>query len=192
MNKRLYYSIPGFLLFLTIVFAIYATNSKKVAETPKVLHSIHEHTHADGSTHSHGHNQPSTTYDKQLEMTIDVDYRDQGGYRIAQATINGEPFFLDIADTPTLLQRGLSYRKELREGTGMIFVFDQKNLHGIWMKDMNFPIDIVWVNKDRSVVHVEFNVSPDTYPEVFTSLSPADYVIELPAGTWTSTSTISW
>jgi uncharacterized protein len=46
-------------------------------------------------------------------------------------------------------------------------VFDREGYQGFWMKEMNFPIDIVWLNKDKKIVHIEHNVSPDTYPKIF-------------------------
>jgi uncharacterized protein len=96
---------------------------------------------------------------------------------IGDATIN-----VDIADTPALRERGLSGRDSLEDGTGMLFVFENPGVYGFWMKDMNFPIDIVWINSDNEVVGVEENVSPSTYPQ---SLFPAEaikYALELPAG----------
>ena len=50
------------------------------------------------------------------------------------------------------------------------------------MKDMKFPIDMLWLSGTRRVVYMAQNVSPDTYPEVFAPTRPARYVLELPAG----------
>lgn len=50
------------------------------------------------------------------------------------------------------------------------------------MKDMNFPIDIVWIGEDWKVVSINTLVNPDTYPEVFYPALPVKYVLELNSG----------
>lgn len=72
-----------------------------------------------------------------------------------------------VADTTSSREKGLSGRERLGENEGMLFVFERERYYGIWMKDMNFPIDIAWLDKDKKIVYVEKNVSPETYPKVF-------------------------
>ncbi len=50
------------------------------------------------------------------------------------------------------------------------------------MKDMRFPIDILWVGADRKVAEIRQNVPPDSYPESFCPNTDVSYVIELNAG----------
>lgn len=88
-----------------------------------------------------------------------------------------------LAETPAQLERGLSGTKHLGSNEGMLFVFDHDAKWSIWMKDMNFPIDIIWMDQDKKVVHIVKNASPDNYPqERFTPKSDARYVLEVPAG----------
>mgnify|MGYP001568095727 FL=1 len=89
---------------------------------------------------------------------------------------------VDVADTEVLREQGLSGRSDLPSGRGMLFVFESDGLWGIWMKDMQFPIDIVWAGADGKVITVADNVAPETYPKVFSPSAPARYVLELPAG----------
>lgn len=79
-------------------------------------------------------------------------------------------------------QKGLSGRLALADGAGMLFVYDKEGKPGIWMKDMNFSLDIVWANSEGIIVTIESNVSPATYPTAFYPSAPAAYVLELPAG----------
>lgn len=88
----------------------------------------------------------------------------------------------EIVDTPAKRILGLSGRDSLSKGTGMLFVFETPDLHGFWMKDMNFPIDIIWFNEYSEVIHIVENASPESYPETFTPPSPSLYVLEVPAG----------
>jgi len=78
--------------------------------------------------------------------------------------------------------RGLSGRQSLASDSGLLFVFEEPGPQGIWMKEMNFAIDIVWLNKEGVVVHIEAWVSPESYPDVFESPEPAQYVLEMNAG----------
>ena len=89
---------------------------------------------------------------------------------------------LEIADTEGKRIRGLSGREYLADGTGMLFLFPSSGFYGFWMKDMNFSIDILWIDEDFKIVHIEREVHPDTYPKSFTSQEPAKYVLELNAG----------
>jgi uncharacterized membrane protein (UPF0127 family) len=92
-------------------------------------------------------------------------------------------YALEFSVSEQARARGLSGRKNLARDRGMLFVFDEANQACMWMKDMHFSIDIVWLNKTKRVEHIAPNVSPNTYPRTFCSSSPATYVIELPAGT---------
>lgn len=79
---------------------------------------------------------------------------------------------------------GLMFRPSLPEDKGMLFVFERSDFHGIWMKNCRFPIDIVWLDEERKIVHVAENVPPckaDPCP-TYEPLRRATYVIELNAG----------
>lgn len=88
-----------------------------------------------------------------------------------------------VMDTPEQRAQGLSGWDTLPDGEGMLFVFPEDGYHAFWMKDMKFPIDIVWISKDGVVVDTQRGVSPETYPEYsFVPQMPVRYVLELPAG----------
>lgn len=100
----------------------------------------------------------------------------------------------ELADTPEKRVQGLSGREKLGENEGMLFVFDSSSTtsesevvldksdhHGIWMKDMKFAIDIIWLNDDWQIIDIAENITPDTYPQVFRPKEPASYVLEVNA-----------
>lgn len=88
-----------------------------------------------------------------------------------------------VAQTWAERIQGLSDTPYLPDHVVKLFIFDNSSYHSIWMKDMNYSIDIIWVDEDKTIVHIEENVSPDTYPdESFTTDVPAKYVIETVAG----------
>jgi uncharacterized membrane protein (UPF0127 family) len=79
---------------------------------------------------------------------------------------------------------GLMFRPSLPRDRGMLFIFERPDFHGIWMKNCRFPIDIVWLDEERRVVHVAEAVPPckaDPCP-VYTPLRRAAFVVELNAG----------
>ncbi len=95
--------------------------------------------------------------------------------------MNTTTLVVDVADTEALREKGLSGRTSLEAGRGMLFVFNEDDRWGIWMKDMNFSIDILWLAEDGTVITVMPNVSPDSYPQAFYPTKPSRYVLEVPA-----------
>lgn len=99
-----------------------------------------------------------------------------------QTELNGTVLDIQVAVTDEEKELGLSGFSTLSENQGMLFIFDAPGRYGFWMKDMHFPIDIIWLDRDLTVVHVERSVSPDTYPNVFTPDADASYVLETASG----------
>jgi uncharacterized membrane protein (UPF0127 family) len=85
---------------------------------------------------------------------------------------------VEIVKTPEERMIGLSNRDALTGVDGMLFVFDAPDMHQIWMKDMRFPIDIIWISEDLEVISIDHQVRPDTYPTLFRPLRPARYAVE--------------
>lgn len=80
-------------------------------------------------------------------------------------------------------EQGLSGVRELSAQEGMLLVFPDDDKWSIWMKGMHIPLDIIWLDDRKKVVHIEKNVQPDAEPYItYTPSSEARYVVELPAG----------
>lgn len=95
-------------------------------------------------------------------------------------------YHLAIADTEASRIQGLSGVEKLRPNGGLLMKFDEDNLHGIWMKDMNVPLDILWLDKDKKIIYIVKNATPEMSTDrIFTPKNPARYVIELAAGSVT-------
>lgn len=92
-------------------------------------------------------------------------------------------FTARLARTNAERTRGLGGTSSLGNGEAMLFVFDRSDTWGIWMKDMSYPIDVVWLNEQKQVVYSVSNMQPDSYPETYLPKQAARYVVELPAGT---------
>ncbi len=82
------------------------------------------------------------------------------------------------------LRRGLQFRESLDPNSGMLFIFSQSRRHSFWMKDTLIPLDIIWMDYARRVVHIERSVPPcpgepcPTYAPLYDAL----YVLEINAG----------
>ena len=101
-------------------------------------------------------------------------------------TFSETKVFIEIADTPEEKTQGLSDRTSLPDNQGMLFVWDHDTMPGFWMKDMNFPIDIVWIN-DNKIVGIEKNALPEPGVElnqlrVYQPPGFIDAVLEVNAG----------
>jgi uncharacterized protein len=95
--------------------------------------------------------------------------------------INGITLNIEVANADAEKTKGLSGKSGLADNEGMLFVFEKEGNHGFWMKDMNFPIDIAWLNKNKLIIHIEKDVLPETYPKVFSPSAPSLYVLEAKA-----------
>jgi uncharacterized membrane protein (UPF0127 family) len=78
--------------------------------------------------------------------------------------------------------KGLSGTKFLPEDTVKLFIYESEGFHSIWMKEMNYAIDIIWVNTEGSIVYLIEEATPESYPAMFVPDVPALYVIETVAG----------
>jgi uncharacterized membrane protein (UPF0127 family) len=96
--------------------------------------------------------------------------------------IGGVTIAVTLAQTPQEQEQGLSGTAPLTPNTGMLFVFPKPARYSFWMKDMNYPIDIVWIGEDKKIVHFVANAKPESYPNTFTSEAEALYVLEVPSG----------
>ena len=96
--------------------------------------------------------------------------------------IGDQELLVEMVDTLQLQIRGLSGRESLGEREGMLFVYENPQVLSFWMRDMRFAIDIIWIDGNGIITGIAANVSPDTFPQMFSSIVPVRYVLEVPAG----------
>ncbi|MBN2095834.1 DUF192 domain-containing protein [Candidatus Peregrinibacteria bacterium] len=109
-----------------------------------------------------------------------------GFEKIRLVTERGDVYKLkvEIADTFEQRQKGLMYRKHLDVGRGMLFVYIEPVLPSFWMKNMRFPLDIIFIGEDLRVKTIHEKVPPcETEPcELYSPSSRIRYVLEVPGG----------
>lgn len=109
----------------------------------------------------------------------------QGAAPAGKATVKEHTFNVFLALTPEEQQKGLSGRNGLGKDQGMLFIFDKPGDLTFWMKDMKFPIDIIFINGNRIVSIAENAPAPKSPEEtlpLYRATGPADKVLEINAG----------
>jgi uncharacterized protein len=103
--------------------------------------------------------------------------------RATSVEIGAQTFHVEVAATPAQRERGLSGRAALGAGHGMWFVMPKPDLHGFWMRDMHFAIDLLWIDAGRRVLGVE-TLKPcvDKDCPIRRPPKPVTYVLEVEAG----------
>ena len=104
-----------------------------------------------------------------------------------KARVSGHGFVLiaDLAITDEQREKGLAVKDQLKENEGMLFIFKELARHSFWMKDMKFPIDIIWLDGNGKVVHVEDNLKPCASVfncHIYDPNTNSQYVLETVAG----------
>jgi hypothetical protein len=100
-----------------------------------------------------------------------------------KAEINGQVFSLYLARSSQEQATGLARYKSITANQGMLFLFQKADNYSFWMKDMRFPIDIIFIRGDKVVtVFQNVPVSPNNNLPVYTTKTKADKVLEINAG----------
>lgn len=97
---------------------------------------------------------------------------------------NGFKITAELAITEEQRMQGLMFRKGMKEDQGMLFIFDEEDYYSFWMKNTYFPLDMLWLDSNRFIVHIEENVPPcpvEPCPS-YRPARPARYVLELVSG----------
>jgi uncharacterized membrane protein (UPF0127 family) len=88
---------------------------------------------------------------------------------------------IEIADSEYETQTGLMYRSAMEEDQGMLFIFPSEAMHAFYMKNTEFPLDLIFIKADHSIASFQENTTP--YSEASLSSKVAvQYVLEVNAG----------
>jgi hypothetical protein len=103
-------------------------------------------------------------------------------------TPSGTTIMAEIADTPQKRATGLMYRDHLKKDHGMLFLFNEPQAWTFWMKNTRIPLDLVWMDWKKRVIHIERNVpictrTDDSCPQYRPNSDDALFVLEIPGGT---------
>ena len=102
--------------------------------------------------------------------------------------LGGVPFRVELAITPEERVLGLSGHPPFASDAGMLFVLERADKYSFWMKEMLFPLDIIWIDAECTVVHITRNAPPQAPEQSLADLprygppAPVLYVLEINAG----------
>jgi len=90
---------------------------------------------------------------------------------------------VEIVETEEERTRGLMFRESLGTNEGMFFIFPSSEIYPFWMKNTLIPLDIIWIDEDFKIVHIEQAVPcvEDPCPN-YTPGEKAKYVLETNVG----------
>lgn len=120
---------------------------------------------------------------KTNEDKVVVSFKKEGVLTIKKADSDSILKIIDIeiADNDYETQTGLMYRTQLETNQGMLFIFPDEDFRNFYMKNTKIPLDIIYINSNKTIVSVQKNAKP--FDEIsLPSEAPAKYVLEVNAG----------
>jgi len=123
-------------------------------------------------------------------MSIPKDVKfEQAEFPMGIIKIDDVTLQVQIADTKPLQTRGLMFQEKIPYDQGMLFIFEGENTRSMWMLNMQFALDLIWIDSDGKIVHIEKDAQPcksalETMACTFTNGNgkPAKYVLEVTSG----------
>ena len=120
---------------------------------------------------------------KSISITKEINFSKEGELTLRKTKSDSvfKTLDIEIAQTDYETQTGLMYRKSIEEHQGMLFIFQEELPRSFYMKNTEFSLDIIYINKKKKVVSIKKNTIPydkNSLP----SGKPVLYVLEIKAG----------
>jgi len=95
-------------------------------------------------------------------------------------TLNGHKLTAEVAQTNPARMQGLMHRRMLPENRGMLFVFDNVGIHGMWMKNTYIPLSVAFLDERGVIINIA-DMEPHT-TDGHSATKPARYALEVNRG----------
>lgn len=118
----------------------------------------------------------------QEEIQQDENTPSEPAVKLYPMTVNTTAVSVELAESREQQEKGLGGRTGLPEGRGLLYLLAKPDFYTFWMKNMKFPIDIIWVDKNQKIIDITHNLTPDSYPRIFQPVKPAQIILEVNAG----------
>lgn len=120
---------------------------------------------------------------KKTIATQNIDFTKEGELSIFKKSTDTllTKLNIEIAETDYETQTGLMYRKGMEQNQGMLFIFPDEAMHSFYMKNTQFPLDIIYIDKDFKVASMQENAAPLNEGGL-SSKVPIKYVLEVNGG----------
>ena len=115
-------------------------------------------------------------------LTKQVSFKKEGDLRLLKAGSDSAvaQLEIEIADDPYQTETGLMYRKSMPLNQAMLFIFEEEQNRSFYMKNTEFPLDIIYLNSRNEVVSIQKNAQPFDKTSL-PSAGPVLYVLEVNA-----------
>lgn len=113
--------------------------------------------------------------------TEEIEFTKEGELFLLKAEDTVAQLVIELAETPYEQQTGLMYRKTMEANQGMLFVYDEEEMHSFYMKNTFIPLDLIFFGKDSTIVSFQENAKPLDETSL-PSKVPAQFILEVNAG----------
>lgn len=102
--------------------------------------------------------------------------------------INNHSISTEIAETPAERQRWLTFKsEELPLNSSILLVYDKPDLYSLWLLNIQFNLDLIWLDGDGNIVYIKQDVVPckntlDASQCTYKNTIPAKYVLAATTG----------
>ena len=125
------------------------------------------------------------TETKQAIKTETIDFTKEGSLTISRSKTDSNAIIkrldIEIAESEYETQTGLMYRESMEDNQGMLFIFPDVALHSFYMKNTEFPLDIIYIDENLKIASFQKNAQPFNETGL-SSQVPVKYVLEINAG----------
>ncbi|WP_298487823.1 DUF192 domain-containing protein [uncultured Maribacter sp.] len=123
------------------------------------------------------------TENKKIVKTAAIEFKKEGTLTIRKGDKDSvlTKINIEIAETEYETQTGLMYRKGMATNEGMLFIFPDVRMHSFYMKNTQFPLDIIYIDENLKIASFQENAKPLDETSL-SSIVPVKYVLEVNAG----------
>ncbi len=116
-------------------------------------------------------------------ITKEITFKKEGELRLKNVVSDSiiKKLDIEIADDEYQTQTGLMYRHSMKDNQAMLFIFENEQPRSFYMKNTEFPLDIIYVNSKKKIVSIQKNAKPFDETSL-PSNAPVLYVLEVKAG----------
>jgi len=94
--------------------------------------------------------------------------------------INGHAIRAEVANTDASRRQGLMFRERLDENAGMVFIYEARGRHAMWMKNTLIPLSVAFIDNQGRIINIE-EMQPQT-EQSHAAAGEASYALEMNQG----------
>ncbi|MBT3873110.1 MAG: DUF192 domain-containing protein [Flavobacteriaceae bacterium] len=118
-----------------------------------------------------------------MSITKEITFKKEGELLLKKVITDSvfKTLDIEIAKTEYETQTGLMYRHMMEGNQAMLFIFKKERPRSFYMKNTEFSLDIIYINKKKEIVGIQKNTKPFDNTSL-PSNEPVLYVLEINGG----------